>query len=163
MTIKDLLSHLLEYTFEKESWQPSLSMAIEGPTAQQAAWKPSPERHSIWQIARHVTRWKQALVNSWEGQQLDYEELDGTDWQEVSGDDDAWQTDVQRLHAVSEQLKRLLDGLSDPDVQSTVKWYGKDRRVPFMVIRVATHDIYHAGQIRYLRALQGAQMSTQGS
>ncbi len=25
----------------------------------------------------------------------------------------------------------------------------------FMLIRIATHDIYHAGQIRYLWALQG--------
>ena len=33
---------------------------------------------------------------------------------------------------------------------------GEDMPGVLRVLRMATHDAYHAGQIRYLRALQGA-------
>jgi DinB superfamily len=67
--LKDLLLTHLDYTFEKEAWQPSLAMAVRGLTAAQAAWRPGPNRHSIWQIVRHVTRWKQATLAAWRGAQ----------------------------------------------------------------------------------------------
>jgi hypothetical protein len=155
MTIGDVLEHLLEYSFEKESWQPSLSMAVDGLTASQAAWKPAPPRHSIWQIVRHVARWKAALLQAWERQPPDYDDLDRTDWQEVAGDDAAWQADVRQLHELSEHVKARLVSLDGVEVQGMLTWYEKPMPIPFMLIRVATHDIYHAGQIRYLRALQG--------
>lgn len=155
MTIGDVLEHLLVYSFEKESWQPSLSMAVDGLTANQAAWKPAPPRHSIWQIVRHVTRWKAALLQAWEGRPPDYDDLDRTDWQEVTGDDVAWQADVRQLHEISEQVKVRLMGLDEAEVKGMFTWYEKPRPIPFMLIRLVTHDVYHAGQIRYLRALQG--------
>ncbi len=67
LTLKTVLLHHLEHTFEKEAWQPSLRMAIDGVTAKMAAWKPGPQRHSIWQIVRHLSRWKQATLGAWDG------------------------------------------------------------------------------------------------
>jgi DinB superfamily len=60
VTPKDLLLNHLEYTFQREAWQPSLAMAVQGLTAAQVSWKPGPDRHSIWQIVRHVTHWTRA-------------------------------------------------------------------------------------------------------
>lgn len=120
MTLKDLVIDHLEYTFERETWQPPLAQAIEGLTAAQAAWKPQPAGHSIWQIVCHVTLWKQAVLDGLAGRPQDADVLERRDWDEVSGTDAEWEADVQRL------------------------------------LRQATHDIYHAGQIQYLRALQGA-------
>lgn len=63
ITVKDAVLYHFEYTFEKEAWQPSLVMSIDGLTAAQAAWKPGPERHSIWETMRHITRWKRAAYD----------------------------------------------------------------------------------------------------
>jgi hypothetical protein len=163
VTPKDLLLHHLEYTFEKEAWQPSLAMAIEGLTPTQATWKPSLNRHSIWQIVRHVTRWKRATLEAWVGTHALYRadsgptehsfELERTDWQDVSGDDGDWRRDCEALHAVSRTIAERLvtldaTGLLEP-------FPGEDMPAALRLLRMATHDTYHAGQIRFLRALQG--------
>jgi uncharacterized damage-inducible protein DinB len=164
MTPKDLLMNHLEYTFQKEAWQPSLAMAVEELTAAQASWEPGPGRHSIWQIVRHVTHWKRATLEAWRGTQplfrgrditARFEEVMQTDWQKVSGADADWQTDVRALeevsHAVAERAKVL-------DLESLLQPFPGEEWGPAVlrVLRMATHDIYHAGQIRYIRALQGA-------
>jgi len=56
LTLQELVVDHVHTTLYEEGWQwqPSLSKALEGLTAAQAAWKPSPARHSIWQIVRHL-------------------------------------------------------------------------------------------------------------
>ncbi len=158
VTIKDLVLSHLEYTFEKEAWQPSLAMAIDGLTAMQAAWKPAPPRHSIWQIVRHVTRWKVAAFDDWRGGKPNYTEIDRGDWQEASGSDATWQRDVQALREVSQQIMTWTQGLTEAELSRAAGGEGAADAANALAVRMqrmGTHDIYHAGQIRYLRALQG--------
>src|SRR5207302_2852007 len=51
LTLQELAVDHVHTTLEPEDWQwqPSLKEALEGLTAAQAAWKPAPEPHSIWQ------------------------------------------------------------------------------------------------------------------
>jgi uncharacterized damage-inducible protein DinB len=160
LSVKALVLDHLKYTFEKESWQPPLSKAVEGLTAQQAAWKPAPERHSIWQIVRHVTHWKRSVVAAFEGRTLSYEELEETDWPEASGDEAAWQADLRTLFEVTQQIRQRTQAMNEAALAERRVWYeGKTewaQAVGIRLVRMATHDIYHSGQIRYLRALQGA-------
>jgi uncharacterized damage-inducible protein DinB len=160
ISVKALVLDHLKYTFEKESWQPPLSKAVEGLTAKQAAWKPAPERHSIWQIVRHVTHWKRSVVAAFEGRPLSYEELEETDWPEASGDEAAWQADLRTLSDVTQQIRARAEALDEAALAKRRVWYeGKTewaQAVGIRLVRMATHDIYHSGQIRYLRALQGA-------
>jgi hypothetical protein len=158
MTVKELLLDHLETTFEKESWQPPLGKAIEGLSAGHAAWKPSRERHSIWQIVRHVIVWKQAVLDGWDGKVRDEGELERADWQEAGGDEAAWQADVRALQEITANVKERVRALDDTALSRLIPTYRgyPDQALAVRVARMATHDIYHAGQIRYLRALQGA-------
>jgi len=164
MTPKDLLLNHLEYTFQREAWQPSLAMAVQGLTATQASWKPGPDRHSIWQIVRHVIHWKRATLEAWHGIQplfqgrevtARFKEIMRTDWQDASGNDAEWQADVRALAEVSQAIQDRAQAL---DLESLLQPFPGEEWGPAVlrVLRMATHDIYHAGQIRYLRALQGA-------
>lgn len=157
MTAKDLLLDHLECTFEKETWQQPLSMAIDGLNARQAAWKPGPERHSVWQIVRHVIHWKRAVLEAWDGATPSLQDLSKADWGEVSGSDATWQADVQTLHALSQQVKSRIGGADDRALSHPMPTYQgvPDQATAIRILRMATHDIYHAGQIRYIRALQG--------
>lgn len=166
MTVKDILLHHLEYTFEKEAWQPSLLMSIEGLTAPQAAWKPAPQRHSIWQIVRHVTHWKNATLSAWDGSRplfaesgdTDYyRETERTDWPEVSGDEGTWWRDCDALRFVSTRIATRVERLDEEALLNPFP--GEDMPAVLRLLRMATHDIYHAGQIRYLRALQDVDRS----
>ncbi len=160
LTVKALVLDHLKYTFEKESWQPPLSQALAGLTARQAAWKPAPERHSIWQIVRHVTHWKRSVIEALEGRPLSYEELEETDWPEVSGDEAGWQADLHALSDVTRRIRERAEGMDEAALSQRHVWYeGKTewaQAIGIRLVRMATHDIYHSGQIRYLRALQGA-------
>ena len=155
-TVKDLLLEHLEYTFTKEGWQPPLAHAVGGLTAEQVAWKPDPERHSIWQIVRHVLHWKRGVLQAWDGDPPDYEAMSVADWGEADGDQAAWEADTAALHDVYANFRRRLQTASDADLAAERAWYrgAPPRPIANRILHAFTHDIYHAGQIQYLRALQ---------
>ena len=156
-TTKDLLLFHLDHTFEKESGQPSLAQAVVGLTSAQAAWKPSPARHSIWQITRHVAHWKEGFIAALDGHPLDYDRWNRRDWQEISGTQHEWERDVSHLHAISREVRARLDGLDEERLSQSIKWYAQSaspRPIATRFLQLATHDIYHSGQIQYLFALQ---------
>ncbi len=158
LTVKDLLLNHLEQSYKNEGWYPPMGMAVKGLTAEQAAWKPSPERHSIWQIVRHVIRWKRGALASWAGDPPDYETMTGGDWNAVDGDQVAWDSDVRTLNELYDEFHRRLQSATDEDMQVSLKSYQQSPRPAQIAKRLAAvfaHDAYHAGQIQYLRALQG--------
>lgn len=109
-----VVDHIHTTLYEEDwQWQPSLSKAIEGLTAAQATWKPGPERHSIWQIVRHLILWKRAVLEAWNGNPPEGEELGAKDWQDVSGTDAAWQRDRQTLLDISEEFLVRARALDD--------------------------------------------------
>lgn len=142
---------------EEWQWQPPLRGAVRGLTAAEAAWKPSPERHSIWQIVRHLTLWKRGVLAAWNGDPPDGRELAAADWRDVSGEDAAWDRDRRELLQVSEEFLTRAQTADDAALSKQITWYrgGPAQPLAMRLIRTTTHDIYHAGQIMYLRALQG--------
>lgn len=161
LDLRAVLLHHLDYTFLKEAWQPSLSMALDGVTHDEARWKPGPERHSIWQIIRHIALWKRATLDAWSGARPLYiagqgetphaAELERADWAAADGDEAAWQADVRMLNEISTEIRRLAEALSGDNVLEPFP--GEEMPAVLRLLRMATHDVYHAGQIRYLRAL----------
>ena len=156
MTAKELLLYLLEYTYEREGAYPPLTAALAGLTAAQASWKPNPERHSIWQIVRHTAQWMEAGSQALAGQPRVYEDLERSDWQPASGGEREWQADVERLYAAYRTFKGRLEAMTEEDLSKIIEPYrGQSRYAAALrFLRTATHDTYHLGQIRYLRALQ---------
>ena len=159
LTLRELVVDHVHTTLEPEDWQwqPSLKEALEGLTAAQAAWKPSPERHSIWQIVRHLILWKRGVLDAWNGDPPGGEELDASDWQEVAGSEAEWERDRRTLLEISAQFLTRAQALDDAALSRQIVWYrgGASQPLAVRVVRTTTHDVYHAGQIRYLRALQG--------
>lgn len=159
LTLQELVVDHVHTTLYEEDWQwqPPLSVAVEGLTAAQAEWRPSPERHSIWQIVRHLILWKQAVLNAWNGSPQDEAEVSVQDWRDAHGSEAEWQRDRQTLLDISEQFLSRARALNDAELARPIVWYagGETQPLAVRIVRTTTHDIYHSGQIRYLRALQG--------
>lgn len=154
---KELLLHHLDHTYEKDALSPSLSSAVRGVTSAQAAWKPSPDRHSIWQIVRHIPHWKEAFISALDGNPVDYDEWNQADWQKVSGVPQDWERDVERLRVISEKLRARVEAMDDETLFTAIQWYKRSSRtspVAHRLLYLADHDVYHAGKIHYLFALQ---------
>lgn len=159
LTLKELVVDHVHTTLYDEDvqWQPPLSGALRGLTAAEAAWKPAPERHSIWQIVRHLILWKRGVLDAWNGDPPGGEQLEASDWHEVTGSEAEWERDRRTLLEMSDQFLTRAQALDDAGLSRRVVWYksGHTQPLAMRVVRTTTHDIYHAGQIMYLRALQG--------
>lgn len=153
MTIRDVVLRQWTYTVDEFDWHPPLVEAVRGLTAAQAVWKPALERHSIWQIVRHLTHWKRSVIERWQGGSPDVDALNAVDWQEVSGDNAAWEADVQALLEVSRQIREMIAQWDDEELVRPPAASPKPK--VFTAMDLACHDAYHTGQIRYLRALEG--------
>lgn len=136
MTVKDLLMDHLEQSFEKEAWQTPLGLAVLGLTAEQAAWKPSPERHSIWQIVRHVIRWKRATLQALAGDPPDYEQMHRDDWQDAAGDQGAWEADVGALNDTYTEFRQRLEALDDEALGRSQRWFAQHRQPQPVALRL---------------------------
>src|SRR3984893_16201853 len=63
-----LILTLLGEAYEKRTWHgPNLKQSIRGVTAKQAAWRPGPGRHNIWELTVHAAYWKYAVRRRIEG------------------------------------------------------------------------------------------------
>ena len=115
MTLHDLVVDHIYTLLEREGWQwqPSLSEALAGLTAAEAAWKPAPPRHSIWQIVRHLLLWKGGVLEAWNGRPPDGQAMLAGDWQEASGSEAEWDRDRQMLLGISVEFLSRVRGLDD--------------------------------------------------
>ena len=54
-----LFLQLIDEAYKNRAWHgTNLRGSIRGLSAQQAAWRPAPTRHNIWEIVVHTAYWK---------------------------------------------------------------------------------------------------------
>jgi uncharacterized damage-inducible protein DinB len=138
---------------------PSLANILDGISAAQAARKPSPDAHSIWEIVLHMTGWKREVVRRAEGNPAGEPALG--DWPPAGEVSEArWaeaRADSLRAH---EELVDLVRRLSDEQLSAKVKGdktasIGAGLSVKATLYGLLQHDVYHAGQIALLKKMTG--------
>ena len=181
--LPDLLS-VLERAYDHRSWHgTNLRGSIRGLTPRQAAWRPAPGRHNIWELIVHSAYWKYVARRRITGDRRRSFPLDGSNWFErpVLGRGDraivrgvrlppspgsgetrrgaergGGQADQLRIDIAllaSEHLA-LLDAVARLPPRRLHKKIGKSRDTYVALIAgVAAHDLYHAGQIQLLKRL----------
>jgi hypothetical protein len=129
-------------SWEKGMWSAPWSKSLEDLTPKEAAWKPSPERHSIWQIVEHMIFWRQYAVDRLGGAEpLSDEEIQRRNFpepREIS--DAAWHQTRERFGAAQ---KRVREAFLNPSYTTE------------NIRNLVPHDHYHFGQIMYVKALIG--------
>lgn len=153
----DLLLGWLDEAYAGPAWHgPSLRAAIRGVQAGTAAWRPARGRHNIWEITLHAAYWKSAVRRRLTGRHDRAFPVRGGNWfrRPVSpgaADEAAWRRDVALLADEHERLVAVVSRLRPSALGRPSRG---SRQTPLEMIRgIAAHDLYHAGQIRLLRAL----------
>jgi len=146
---RKLVLALLDEAYEKKTWHgPNLKQSLKGVTAAQAAWRPGPGRHNIWEVALHAAYWKYAVRRRMEGGKRGSFTLNGSNFfprpEPGKLNEGAWSTDKKLL----EREHRALHGAAAKLLRTAGAGTGMRQ-----LYGVAFHDIYHAGQIRLLRRL----------
>jgi hypothetical protein len=144
-----LVFALFDEAYERKTWHgPNLRQSLKGVTAKQAAWRPGPGRHNIWEVTLHAAYWKYAVRRRMEGGKHGSFVLEGSNFfarpERGKLNEAAWRADKKLLESEHRALRAAI-----------VKLLRTPRSAKLMkqLYGVAFHDIYHAGQIRLLRRL----------
>jgi hypothetical protein len=150
MSNQAIILALLNEAFAKKTWHgPNLRQSLKGLTAKQAAWRPAPGRHNIWEETLHAAYWKYAVRRRLEGGQRGSFVLEGSNFfarpEKGRATEAAWRADraiLENEHrAMVQKIRKVL---RSPKAKQQLR----------MLYGIAFHDVYHAGQIRLLRRLQ---------
>ncbi len=151
----DFFLRLLDEAYDRKAWHgPNLRGALHGLTARQAAWRPAPGRHNIWELAVHAAYWKYAVRRRVLGEKRGSFGEPGSNWFERSGarGERAWRADRARLDQEHQRLRAAVAGLDPQDL-----WRSQPRatkRLADYILGAALHDVYHTGQVRLLKTLE---------
>lgn len=154
MTEIALLLRLLDESYEKKAWQgPNLRGSLRGVTARQAAWRPSPGRHNVWELALHAAYWKYAVRRLLTGEDRGAFPEKGSNWfpRPASPTEKAWRADLGVLEDEHRKLRAAVGRLSRAALGR--KLPGSKYETETLVYGVASHDVYHTGQIQMLKRL----------
>ena len=153
----DGLLESLKQAYDQSTWHgPNLCEALSGITLLQVLWRPAPERHNIWELVLHCAFWKHVVIRWLEG----YGDEEGflrrpKDFPALPEATEAnWQADVELLKVTHETLLERVRAFDKARLGKVIE-AGNERSFADLILGVANHDIYHAGQIRLLRVLQG--------
>ncbi|MFB3903081.1 MAG: DinB family protein [Acidobacteriota bacterium] len=150
----ELLLSILDEAYEKKAWHgPNLRGSLRGISAEQAAWRPGPERHNIWEIAVHAAYWKYAVRRRLSGEKRGSFPLKGSNWflKPEAVSEKAWQGDLRLLAEQHKQLREVIAAI-DP-ARLSEKTQGSNVTNARTIYGIAAHDLYHAGQIQLLKRL----------
>jgi DinB superfamily len=152
MTTDALVLALFDEGYSKKTWHgPNLKQSLKGVSAKQAAWRPGPGCHNIWELALHAAYWKYAVRRRLQGGRPGSFVLKGSNFfarpEKGKATEAAWRADLEILANEHRELEKT--------IRAVLKTSQARERLP-MLYGVAFHDVYHAGQIRLLRRLSEA-------
>jgi hypothetical protein len=175
----------VDQAFQRKSWHgPNLRGALRGVTAEQAAWRPAPGRHNIWELALHAAYWKYIVARRLRGRvERGTFPLPGRDFfsrpfasaavgaapgaATAAPSGPSGRAAATPLAISESDWRRELDLLAGMhrDMRAAIAALpasaldrpsapGSKTTARDLVLGAAAHDLYHAGQIQLLKRLQ---------
>lgn len=150
-----LLLQMLDEAYEKKTWHgPNLRGSLRGVTAEEAAWRPTPNRHNISEIAVHAAYWKYSVRRRLLGEKRGSFPLKGSNWfaRPLTFTQELWKHDLQLLEECHRSMREAIASLQQSKLYSKTP-HSRYTNIA-VIFGIANHDIYHAGQIQLLKRLQ---------
>ena len=140
----------LKRAFEGEAWHgPSVRELLATTTCAQAAERPIPGAHTIWEIVVHMGVWESVARRRLLGETI-ADLPPEQDWPAVkNATEPAWRKELEELEKSHVQMRRAIAELTDERLRERVP--GEGYTVYVMLHGVIQHDLYHAGQIALLK------------
>ncbi len=154
-TVTDVLLHALDEAFDHKSWHgTNLRGSLRGLSAVDAAWRPRPGQHNIWEIVVHAAYWKYVARRRLLGETRGAFPLEGSNWfrrpARRADPPTQWKSDVALLVTTHRALRAAVARLTPADIDEPAG----NVSAQALVRGVAAHDLYHAGQIQLLKRLR---------
>lgn len=157
MSEVDRIRDQFRRAFDGDAWHgPSVMVLLNGVTAEQAAARPIPGAHTIWELTQHIRAWEGACLRRLNGDPAQLP--DSEDWSGVNDHSEAaWAKTKQMLVDTHNKLLEALASIDDSRLDQPIMNHPE---IPFSSTYVTLHggvqhDLYHAGQIAILKKALG--------
>jgi uncharacterized damage-inducible protein DinB len=154
MTEASRIADQLNRAFSGEAWHgDSLLEILDGVSSAQAATRPIPDAHSIWELVLHITAWDRTVQRRFDGTVLELD--DAENFPKVQDPSDAaWQKALSELRRVHQALIDAVTAMPDNKLLEMVPGKeGAHYTFYYMLHGVVQHELYHAGQIALLKKI----------
>jgi uncharacterized damage-inducible protein DinB len=145
---------ILDQAYNRPSWHgTNLRGSIRRVSVEEAAWRPAPNRHNIWENVVHAAYWKYAVSRRFLDQPQGSFQYKGSNWFRApeAPTDREWKAEVALLDRMHAMLRDAVAQLSTR--QLSLRPRGKKVTNFAVLSGIAAHDLYHAGQIQLLKRL----------
>ncbi len=150
-----LLLHVFDQAFDHHAWHGTpLGGALRGLTPRAALWRPGRRRHNIWEVVLHTAYWKYIVRRRLtRAPQLEFPRA-GSNWPALPAlpDARAWRADVALLKEQHRLLRRAIARF--PAARLNARGWRSRWTNAQHIYGIASHDLYHAGQIQLLKVLR---------
>jgi uncharacterized damage-inducible protein DinB len=150
-TLETVLVNQLKTTHNKQDWFVPVNIALDGLTAEQAAWKDDSGNHSIGQLANHLLFWNERQLIKFKGQNPPA--FSGNNEETFNAfTKEQWNETVRKLNNVLTELEKIIENADEASLKSWAE----------TIANISTHNAYHTGQIVFARKLQGSWQPEKG-
>jgi len=149
----DLLLGLLDQAFDTRAWHgTNLRGSLRGLTPAQALWRPAAGRHCVWDVVHHCAYWKYAVHRRIVGGiKRGSFPLAPANWPALPArtDAQAWKAALGLLEETHRSLREAVAALRPAALARKLGAW----TVETSITGIASHDLYHAGQIQLVKRL----------
>ena len=149
-----LLLEVFDQAYTAPSWHGTpLKGTIRGVSAREALWRPGRRRHCIWDLVLHTAYWKCMVRRRLVRDPAISFPRDGANFPALPDrpNDPAWKRDRDLLDEQHRLLRRAIAALKP--AQLGRRGWRSQWPIKAEIYGIASHDLYHAGQIQILKRL----------
>ncbi|MFN0140882.1 MAG: DinB family protein [Pyrinomonadaceae bacterium] len=151
-----ILLDFVDQAFDHRAWHgTNLKGSVKGLDVETASWRPSKDRHNIWELILHAAYWKYVARRRLLSEKRGSFPLQGSNFftrpSKGHSDHAELRSDITLLIETHKTLRAAIAGLVDKDLAITPK--GSATSNLALIMGIASHDLYHAGQIQLLKRL----------
>ncbi len=128
--------------------------SLRGVSAEDASWKPDPDRHSIWELALHIAYWNYAVYRRLTNAKHGGFPRSPSNWPSTpdKANEGEWSRDKKLLKETHDELVDAIEAFPAKRFDDLAGDKGKTTYAD-LITGIVLHDTYHIGQIQLMKRL----------
>lgn len=147
-----LIAEKLKEAYEGEPWFGRSIKEILNEIDTAIVFEKPNGQHGILELLWHMITWKEFTISRLRNDDTELNYFEKSDWRELNHSDKTlWPKGLERLAQLHNELVEAIQQQKDELLSQKVE--GRDYKFRELLYGVIEHDIYHLGQIAYLKQM----------